>query len=244
MKKMMCFAVVVVISTTAAAQETVELIQEMERQQGKEVFTVLKSDRKIKHGPYKKLNFLSQVTATGYYKDNKKDSTWEQFNVRGGVVFRGNYVNDEKAGVWEYYLLNDELEQKYDHTEQKLIYFKAPRAEAKWKVYQGNDTILTTLDQPPLLIGGNYVVQNTLLRNLRYPHDAIDKKKMGTVVIGFDVNADGSVSNYIVRHSVFRSLDQEALRVIKLVPHQWLPGIKDGQKVKVQMLQPVVFRME
>lgn len=232
-----------IIASTTNAQETEELEQPLERQQGKEVFTVLKSNHQVKHGPYKRLNFLQQVNATGFYKDNKKDSTWQLFNVRGGLVYRGNYLNDEKTGVWEYYAADGELEQKYDHTEKKLIYSRPPRIN-EFIVYDGNDTMRTSLDQPPVLIGGGYVIQNTMIRNLRYPYEAIDRGKTGTVMIAFDVDVDGSVKNYRVFKKVFKPLDNEALRVIKLIPKEWLPGIKDGKKVKVMMLMPVTFKLE
>jgi protein TonB len=228
----------------AVAQETVEKkVTDPHRPGVQEVFTVLKSSKKTKHGPYKKLNAQGKILSAGNFKDNKKDGTWEEFNYNGRLLSRGNYLNNEKTGVWEYYGYNDGEEQKYDHSKKELVSFKTKTGDSSYLVYKGNEIVQTNLDQPPLLIGGSPVIQQTLLQNLRYPAEAIRTQKTGTVIIAFDIDVDGNPVNYRVEEKVFAPLDAEALRVIKLLPRQWIPGIKDGQKVKVVVKQPVVFRL-
>jgi hypothetical protein len=67
-------------------------------------------------------------------------------------------------------------------------------------------------------------------------------------------------SNKKVRHGSFKKLNaeqkviatgfykegkkDEAMRVVKLIPQQWLPAVKDGQKVKVRHFHPVTFNLE
>ena len=60
-----------------------------------EEYHVLKSDKKIKHGPYQRL-VNDKVTETGFYKDNQKDSTWTKvFSHTGAIREQGNYTNNE-----------------------------------------------------------------------------------------------------------------------------------------------------
>lgn len=238
--------VAAVFALHATAQETVErVIKDPNRPGYAETFTVLKSKKSIKHGPYIKVNGEAKVVASGFFKQNKKDSTWEEYNYNGSILLsRGKYFNDEKVGVWEYYSYGNGEEQKYDYSTKQLVYYKPKAGDSLYLVYEGDEIKQMRLDQPPVLIGGSPVVQNTLLRNLRYPDDAIRARKTGVVVVAFDVNTDGSIGNYQVKRQVHSSLDREALRVVKMIPHHWVPGIKDGQKVKVQIQQPVMFRLD
>ena len=51
-----------------------------------ETFYVLKSDKKIKHGEYKKFTFYGRVLVNGYYKFGVKDSIWECFDRYGKLI--------------------------------------------------------------------------------------------------------------------------------------------------------------
>jgi periplasmic protein TonB len=245
MKKMLTAVVAVVTVMHTAAQETVErTVDDFSRPGTKEIFTVLKSKKRIKQGPYRRINAQGKVLASGFFKENIKDSIWEEYNWNGTrLLSRGQYVNDKKTGVWEYYGYEGEEMHSYDHTTNQLVNFKVNPGDSLYLVYEGSEIKMMRLDQPPILIGGKSVMQNTLLRNLRYPTEAIRSQKTGTVVIAFDVEVDGSITNYHVKNKVDPALDNEALRVVKLIPRQWVPGVKDGQKVKVQIKQPVLFRL-
>lgn len=246
MKNIFALTAAFLIIMQAAAQDTVEITERPYGTMGPaEIFSVLKSNKKVRHGSFKKLNADQKVIATGYYKEGKKDGAWEEFSWKGDrLLYRGQYTNDEKTGVWEYHNPRGELEQKYDHSAQQMLYVLPKNKDSIYIVCKGNDTVHTTLDQPAILIGGTYTVQQTMSKNLRYPEKAIDEKKQGRVLISFDIDTDGSVSNYKLVKSVYKHLDDEAMRVVKLIPQQWLPAVKDGQKVKVRHFHPVTFNLE
>ena len=60
-----------------------------------ETFYVLKSDKKIRHGEYKKFNFQGKLLISGFYKLGAKDSIWECFTMRGELVSKYDFTNNE-----------------------------------------------------------------------------------------------------------------------------------------------------
>ena len=56
-------------------------------------------------------------------------------------------------------------------------------------------------------------------------------------------HCDGSISNAKVSKSLEPSLDREALRLVKSMPH-WIPGKQNGEPVRVNYTVPVTFRLQ
>ena len=64
---------------------------------------------------------------------------------------------------------------------------------------------------------------------VNYPSEAIEMGAQGVVYVKFIVNKDRAVVNPEVRRGVSESLDNEALRVVKMMP-KWIPGEQDEKK--------------
>jgi protein TonB len=64
-----------------------------------------------------------------------------------------------------------------------------------------------------------------------------------TVVVGFIVNEDGSVSNVRLEKSDPESFNAQALRAVRAMP-KWIPGSNHGHKVKVNMSIPFNFVLD
>jgi TonB family protein len=79
--------------------------------------------------------------------------------------------------------------------------------------------------------------------NIKYPEDARKNNIEGTVFLSFIIEKDGSVSGVSVLRSVNSSLDNEAKRVIALMP-KWTPGIQEGKPVRVQYRLPIRFELK
>ncbi|MBI9054009.1 MAG: M56 family metallopeptidase [Bacteroidales bacterium] len=80
-------------------------------------------------------------------------------------------------------------------------------------------------------------------KNLRYPIEAQKNDKEGRIFVSFVVDKEGYVKNVKVERGVYPSLDQEAIRVVKLSP-KWEPGIKDGKSVNVKYTFPIIFKLK
>ena len=79
--------------------------------------------------------------------------------------------------------------------------------------------------------------------NVKYPAIAKENGIEGRTVCSFIVEKDGSITNVeVVRSAGDPSLDKEAVRVIKCMPH-WIPGTQKGKPVRVRYTIPVNFRI-
>lgn len=82
-----------------------------------------------------------------------------------------------------------------------------------------------------------------LNERLIYPQEAKDAGEQGRGILQFTVNKVGKLENIRVLRGCCQSLDEEALRVVKLSP-EWKPGMMDGKAVSVTYTFPVVFKLK
>lgn len=100
------------------------------------------------------------------------------------------------------------------------------------------------VEQMPEFPGGPDALQKYLRDHLRYPDDARESGAEGRVGIEFVVSEDGSISNVkVVRSAGNSSLDAEAMRVVKGMPH-WKPGRQQGRAVPVYYTLPISFKLD
>ena len=96
--------------------------------------------------------------------------------------------------------------------------------------------------EPQFPDGGDKGLMQFLESKLRYPVEAQMKGIQGRVLVNFVVGADGSISDAKILRSVNRLLDEEALRVVSLMP-KWIPGTIDGKAVDVKYTLPFSFKL-
>ncbi len=94
----------------------------------------------------------------------------------------------------------------------------------------------------PEFPGGEQAMFAYLGRTINYPRIALEYGIEGTVIVGFVIERDGSVSNVEVLRGMGHGLDEEAVRAIKSMP-AWNPGRMGTQPVRVRYTVPVVFRI-
>lgn len=105
-----------------------------------------------------------------------------------------------------------------------------------------DDEIFTLVDKKPEPAGGMEGWAEYLRNNLKFPLAARDARAGGRVYVQFVVNADGSISDVKAVKGVGYGCDEEAERVIRNAP-DWTPGEQNGEKVKVRMIVPIVFKV-
>ena len=106
-----------------------------------------------------------------------------------------------------------------------------------------SDKPLKRVEVMPTYPGGSVAILDFISKNIRYPEDAKEAGRHGLVVCEFVINKDGSFSDFRIKRSVYPSLDQEAIRVIKSFP-KWTPGTNNGEPVRVLYTLPVAFRLK
>lgn len=190
--------------------------------ESRESFHVLKSDQSIRHGEYKKFGYRYKLFVKGHYTLGHKDGLWECFDLDGKNTL------------------------KYDYTKNELVFYKPDEKvkAKKFKVLTGSNSLDTTLTRPPIYLGGDYLISSDLGRNIRYPADARRYGAEGKVKVLFTVDKFGKTDNFHVEAPLGYGLDEEAIRVLKRFPDNWLPGLLNGQPVDVEFVIPVSFRLE
>lgn len=101
---------------------------------------------------------------------------------------------------------------------------------------------LRIVEQLPEYPGGMVEFMKWLTSMLKYPDAALERKIEGKVTVSFIVNADGSVSDIKLVKGAHKLLDEEALRVVRLMP-KWKPGLEDGHPCRSMISIPIVFEI-
>ena len=103
--------------------------------------------------------------------------------------------------------------------------------------------VFEVVEQMPSFPGGPSALMRYLSENIKYPVVAQENGVQGRVVVSFVVERDGSITDVKVARSVDPSLDREAMRVVRSMPH-WIPGKQNGSAVRVKYNVPVSFRLQ
>ena len=144
---------------------------------------------------------------------NKTNTAIGSFDVKG---------NDEAGG--------EVLKAK------EVIAQPEPPKEEETKVFD-------VVEVMPSFPGGQAALFEWLSKNIKYPVVAEENGVQGRVIVTFVVERNGSITDVQVVKSVDPSLDKEAVRVVKAMPH-WIPGKQNGSAVRVKFTVPVTFRLQ
>ena len=105
-----------------------------------------------------------------------------------------------------------------------------------------DEDVLRVVEELPQYPGGMVEFMKWLTAQLHYPDQALKQKLQGKVIISFIVNKDGSLSDLKLVQSAGKLLDDEALRVARLMP-KWKPGIDKGKPCRSMIAIPIVFEI-
>ena len=104
--------------------------------------------------------------------------------------------------------------------------------------------IFVVAEEMPEFPGGEEARMKFLIENLNYPITALEQGLSGIAYLHFIVEKDGSLTDIkIVRSSGHTVLDEEAMRIAKLMPN-WNPAKQRGKEVRVFYAMPIKFIME
>ena len=109
-------------------------------------------------------------------------------------------------------------------------------------VTEQTSDVFEIVEEMPEFPGGVSGFMQFIIDNIRYPEAAQKNGIQGRVVCGFVVNKDGSISDIQVIRGVDPLMDEEAVRVVNMMP-KWTPGKQGGIAVAVRVTIPVPFRL-
>ena len=217
------FAVLLILAILVLGSVFGQKTKEIFNKNTNEMYEVLKSDKSVKHGYYKK-----------YGSDNK-------------IRISGNFKNGIEDSVWKYYNRNSEVIQKYDFNKKELIYFAKEEQNKNIKILLIDSLFKNEIifDRPPLYVGGIDAMYTFLGENIRYPVEAQRSNKSGNVMISFKIDENGKCSNFNFEQKIGYGMDEEAMRILKeLCRINWYPAISKEKKVSVEYHFRIVYKLD
>ncbi|WP_165903579.1 energy transducer TonB [Hymenobacter gummosus] len=98
-------------------------------------------------------------------------------------------------------------------------------------------------EKMPEFEGGAEAMLKFLRKNMRYPAMALRSQVEGKVFVAFTVSSTGDIVDVQVLKGLGYGTDEEALRVVKLMP-RWQPGAQNGRNVAVRYTLPITFTVK
>jgi len=158
----------------------------------------------------------------------------------------GQLDHRSKVGEWAYYGITSSKEkvlvQRYDHSTNTLVYYRPTEQMAYSTEVSAGQWKRRPVDRPPLFIGGDAALA-AYTTQLQYPLQAQERNIQGQVTIGFIIDTQGHTSAHHVLRSIGGGCDQEALRVAKTIPNEWIPALVGTQPVPVEYELTLTFRL-
>jgi periplasmic protein TonB len=94
-------------------------------------------------------------------------------------------------------------------------------------------------DTMPEYPGGKIEMVKFFMSNFNF----VEPEASGKIIIEFTVNKEGQMEDFKIIRSLIEILDNEAIRVMKLMP-KWKPGKCGDEAVNVKLVIPWIIRLE
>lgn len=268
-KQIMVFVILLIqIPTLLRSQELKKITHALDPF-NKEEYYVLKTNKKIMHGPYLRINYFDQMLEEGFYKMGKRDSTWKftygkqirkienykadqkhgtwitygkMLNNQPLVRDSGTYYLDKKTGIWKYNDPKGEPDLVFDYDQKQILYQK-PDSLEHW-IISGTDTLSAVLDRSPIYADGWGQFYSIIAKNLRLPQYFV-RSSQGyhtKIYISFFISESGTLEDLKAINKRKEALSNQAmLAIVATDINNWLPGIYQGRPVKTQIIIPFNF---
>jgi protein TonB len=103
---------------------------------------------------------------------------------------------------------------------------------------KGNQNGPAEFDFFPMPVGGMQALQD----NVEYPKKARKEQIEGTVLVSALIKADGTVTDLEIVEGIQETLDEAALRAVRMT--EWQPAQKDGLPIDLKITIPIQFKLE
>ena len=113
-----------------------------------------------------------------------------------------------------------------------------PSTQAVIPATTTNTGPVITAEIMPKYQGGNEAMMKFIIRHIKYPSAPKKLGIEGTVFVSFVVDGDGKVTNVQVLRGIHQKCDEEAVRVVSMLPG-WIGGKQNGSPVSVKMVLPI-----
>jgi TonB family protein len=162
------------------------------------------------------------------------------WNNIGNFAAAGHYnLKHQQHGGWKYYYSNRKVASMEYYENGKLLGLQTFNEQGNLTPNQGTMTKLVIESTYP---GEDKAWKLFLKSHLRYPPEAFKKEINGVVVVGFEVDELGNVSNAGALTGN-KALTEEAIRLVSQ-SGKWTPAKYHGVPVKSYQKQTVIFSLK
>jgi TonB family protein len=188
---------------------------------------------------------------------DKRQGWYTSFHENGLLHWEGNFINNKENGLCKTYYESGGIRREEEYQDgringllktyfvsgaikRKEVYKNGEFVEGKCFSTTGADTAFYPFQERPEFKGGEQKLYQFVAENVKYPRKARRDKAEGTVRVQFSVDIDGSIKDIKIKKRNNQYLDEEAMRVIAMMPN-WNPGKVDGDIVKTYFALPIKF---
>lgn len=113
----------------------------------------------------------------------------------------------------------------------------------KIALVENGEPIYDVVEENASFPGGDVEMMKWMQRNLIYPLICQDTRVQGLVIVGFDINRKGNVTNVKILNSPDDNLSKEAKRLVTSMP-KWKPARIGNKPVSSRFELPIEFMIK
>jgi TonB family protein len=214
---------------------------------------------RMRSRPVKTLQEAKYYEVTSYNSKDSNQYQMKRYTVTGKLEYEYNYIDFKKkiytTKIWKNdtlfhvsynidnkskdttYWANGKIKSTYENdnftniSKQKCFNLKGQLEECK----------TFKLDEKmPEFPGGEKELFKFLSREVKYPKSCRKKGTERKVQVSFIITKQGKFEDFLIVKSVHPDIDNEAIRVLKLMPN-WIPAMQNGNTVEVVYYLPINF---
>ena len=124
------------------------------------------------------------------------------------------------------------------------VMITANTTNMKEKMTMDNKGYYNYTEVAPFYKGGQSAIEDYINNSIDYPQEAIDNNIEGTVIVLFNVEENGNITDVkTVGNKIGYGLEEEAVKAVSSMS-KWTPGVVKGKNVKSRMTIPITFKIE
>ena len=152
------------------------------------------------------------------------------------ISAKGKIYKGMRSGTWKGYYPNGNLFYTEKYKGGELVSGSSIKLDSS----KHNYTQINVLPTPEIGFPKYY---EKLTKEMKYPKSAKKIGLQGTVHIVYTINKNGQVSDYYIIKGLSADCDQEALRIFRETPVEWIPGTSRGNPQSFILSLPVSFKL-
>ncbi|MFB2120985.1 energy transducer TonB [Parapedobacter sp. 2B3] len=130
--------------------------------------------------------------------------------------------------------------EKEQYPEPKVVEVQVAKNEPE---EEPKNLVFQSVEIDPKPPGGMREFMQYVAKNYDYPQDAIDAGVNGVVQVSFVVERDGSLTDMKILRDLKYGTGEAAIRVLQH-SDKWLPGVQNGQPVRVAYTLPIRLNLQ